>query len=581
MVISDDDLFPIILLIPLLLLGACQKNWHIHDPDAELSAHDFRALSFPPVAQSGASGSKAMGEWMPPAEEEDTLAPWAPPDITFNLSGDFSITGLVKQIAQKAQVSLVLDPSLEGTVHYEAKARSLSQIIDDLSNHHNLRIEFVKGSLVVKKDRPYVHVYDVKFMNINRSTSRSMTLNTSIHGLGSAENGVKGTGSTSQLSEDATMDVWVEVQANLEALLGSAASDKRKKEREGGEINTRDVSMGRPQPGGVWTSSREETQKDVPYYTFNKMAGLLLVNCPHRLHKIIEQYLASIKRAIGRQVLIEAKVIEIKLKDEYRNGINWESAFQGALNFETHFADSARQSFFSGVISPQNLVSVSFAGGGLTGLLGLLSAFGTVRTLSSPRLTVMHNQSAVIKVADNLVFFRVKYDRQYYNTERRAALQNTTVQSFIETVPVGFIMVVQPTIDEKENRITLTLRPTLSSVMGLRQDPAVQLMAKEDNKKVQSEIPIIAVREMDSVLHVRSGEVVVLGGLMQQSAENVTAGVPGLEETPLNFFTHSTRRDSFVRELVILLRATILESASLQEADRRLVTKYVQDPRPF
>ena len=76
-----------------------------------------------------------------------------------------------------------------------------------------------------------MHVYDVKFMNINRSTSRSMTLNNSIHGLGSAENGVKGTGSTSQLSEDATMDVWVEVQANLEALLGSAASDNRKKER--------------------------------------------------------------------------------------------------------------------------------------------------------------------------------------------------------------------------------------------------------------------------------------------------------------------------------------------------------------
>lgn len=64
--------------------------------------------------------------------------------------------------------------------------------------------------------------------------------------------------------------------------------------------------MGRPQLGGVWTSSREETQKDVPYYTFNKMAGLLLVNCSHRLHKIIEQYLNSIKRAIGRQVLIEA-----------------------------------------------------------------------------------------------------------------------------------------------------------------------------------------------------------------------------------------------------------------------------------
>ncbi|MFN9938981.1 MAG: type II and III secretion system protein, partial [bacterium] len=148
-----------------------------------------------------------------------------------------------------------------------------------------------------------------------------------------------------------------------------------------------------------------------------------------------------------------------------------------------------------------------------------LQEFGFVRTLSSPRITVMNNQTAILKVAQNKVYFRLNYDKIYNSLNNR---ENTTVSSDIQTVPIGLIMLVQPSIDLNTGEILLFLRPSISRLTKTVSDPAIDIAFNSsiniDSNKLtsptQSMIPVVEVREIDSVLRLHNKEMAILGGLM-------------------------------------------------------------------
>ena len=217
-------------------------------------------------------------------------------------------------------------------------------------------------------------------------------------------------------------------------------------------------------------------------------------------------------------------------------------------------------------------------------VLTFMETFGTVRTLSSPRLTVLNNQAAVLKVADNLTFFRVKTDVRttFNNAVNNGYQENLVSESQIDSVPVGFIMTVQPSIDPHTREIVLYLKPTITSVKHLRTDPSVDLTAKRYNLEgVKSEIPVISVREIDSILRMESGSISILGGLMQESSNNISSGLPGFGETPLQFLTHGKSNDHIITELVIFIKATIAGRRKKFPHDTHLYQKFFNDPRPL
>ena len=144
-------------------------------------------------------------------------------------------------------------------------------------------------------------------------------------------------------------------------------------------------------------------------------------------------------------------------------------------------------------------------------------------------------------------------------------------------------MTVQPSIDPISRDITLTLRPTISRVVGVREDPSVQIVNNSFNtssKTVKSEVPVVAVREMDSVLRIKSGQVAILGGLMIEGGDNLEAGLPGSKTGPLGFFLGGQRKANAMVELVIFLKATIVDSPKVTAADHRVYTEFTRDPRP-
>jgi general secretion pathway protein D len=225
---------------------------------------------------------------------------------------------------------------------------------------------------------------------------------------------------------------------------------------------------------------------------------------------------------------------------------------------------------------------------GLSAVVGLIEKFGSVKTLSSPRITVMSNQTAVLKVTNNEVIYLPELQRQYATVadNRSTDFLSTTIR----TIPEGLMMSVLPSVDAKNNTVLLSLRPTVSKIIGYKDVPFLyQTMTFAGNqtdtgagKEIQScKIPVIAVRELDSVLRLNSGQIVVMGGLMREVSQNNREGLPELSGA--DFLFGSDEKSTEVTELVIFLRATILRKGGRvhHEADKKAYDKFANDPRPL
>jgi general secretion pathway protein D len=247
--------------------------------------------------------------------------------------------------------------------------------------------------------------------------------------------------------------------------------------------------------------------------------------------------------------LIEATIVEVTLSDRYQAGIDWNliqtnSSGQTELIGSQFLTDNA-------LIDP--VFSITHIGDDLAVALKALSSFGDISVMSSPKIMALNNQTALLKVVDNLVYFTVDVTVEN-GTEGSPALY--TYETDINTVPVGFVMSVTPYINEFDN-VTLNIRPTISRVIGQARDPNPALVLGG----VISEIPVIQVREVESILKIPNGEIAVIGGLMQDEKDNSNNSVPMASKIPFlgKLFSYE---DKLVKksELVILIKPVVIKS---------------------
>lgn len=329
------------------------------------------------------------------------------------------------------------------------------------------------------------------------------------------------------------------------------------------------------------------------YYSLNKQAGIVTVFATSRQHKLVKQYLEQVKAAIGTQVLIEAKVVEVTLADAFKTGINWRTLFDKNYNFAAPLGISSTSAtgattttlptvgpaFDSFTKATTGALTMGYLSTDINALVSLVKEYGTVRTLSSPRLTVLNNQTAVLKVAENEVYF--KTDIQ---TTTNNGVSSTTYSSTMNTVPIGLVMTVQPSVNLDNDEISLGLRPTISRIARRVNDPAVDLQAAAAGSNVTSAVPVVEVREMDSVVTIPTGRTIIMGGLMQERGQKDTQAIPGAADIPLLGNLFKAQSDSIsVTELVVFIRASVIRSPekSVNTADRDLYQKFTRDPRPL
>jgi general secretion pathway protein D len=230
-------------------------------------------------------------------------------------------------------------------------------------------------------------------------------------------------------------------------------------------------------------------------------------------------------------------------------------------------------------------------GGDLGAVLALTQTFGTTRTLSSPRLSEINNQQAVLTFAKNAVYYDCTYEPASQSTSSSAPTTSTEASLDCEqkTVPLGIIMSILPSINLDTQEVTLNVRPTLTRQVDIATSPVTGFLKSQAATAAAADAippittPVIESREIDSITKVKSGGVMIIGGLMEDASRNTETGAPGLGELPVfgNLFK-SRSEDSSKRELIIFIKATIVNSdGSTHQVDRKIYEKFVTDPRPL
>lgn len=599
------------------------------DPDAGLDRDDIRDELRP---KTPALRTDKYNEPAIPNVSQLLIDPKAPTVgkdklITLNVTEEIPLKEVLVELARRADIDIELDPNIKGGIIFRAKDKPFSEVIDRICELTGLRYSVVNGVLKVERDFPYVENYHVDFLNLNRSNTGGVNISTQVlSGGGSGEGGGGNltSGSQSALKSDSEGDLWKSVEENIKNILANYGKNSPGISEEAIDRTASDDGLGevlgetpRAQPTAppaagqvVKTPPPPPANKDISpkvkgeaanasdivpsgssLLSMNKQAGVIAVLGNQRQHREITKYLDQIKRQQSAQVLIEAKVVEVTLSESHKNGIDWSIAAKSLMGLPdikigSQFSDaslkedgSTPDNFFAVALPNQELLGIK--GLNLDGFIAFAEGFGVTRTLSSPRINAMNNQQAVLTFAKNLVYFEV--DIQQNNTSNTTGTQNTVnVSSTPRTVPLGVILNIQPSINLDTNEITMNVRPTLTRQKGSVADPAVALQAAEQQISLTSEIPIIEVRELDSILKIKSGQVMVIGGLMEERVGNTDAGVPYLSKMPFtgNLFKKSDKSTEVV-ETVIFIKATIVPGFGVDPADKKLYRKFTNDRRPL
>lgn len=288
----------------------------------------------------------------------------------------------------------------------------------------------------------------------------------------------------------------------------------------------------------------------------NTEGGLIAVRATGRQHEKIREFLDLVTSSAKRQVLIEATIMEVRLNREYQQGINW-SRLTGSLRLNQGQVGTLALPSAAAPNASPGIFLLNYMKDSFTTTIQLLESFGKVKVLSSPKISVLNNQTAMLKVVDNNVFFTIKVTPAV-TSSTGTIITPATYESKLETVPVGFVMSVTPQISDSDV-VTLNVRPTITRIVGYVQDPNPALA------NVQSRVPVIQARELESIMKVDSGQIAVMGGLMQDSIDNTKDGVPGLSSLPVvgNLFTYRNEA-STKTELVIFMRPVVVKDASIE-----------------
>jgi MSHA biogenesis protein MshL len=471
---------------------------------------------------------------------------------------------LLFALARDAKLNVDIHPDIGGTVTLNAIDQTLPQLLTRISRQVDLRYEIDGQNLVVMRDSPYLRVYRVDYVNMVRDSRSVAQLSTQVAATQTGVAAGAQNNSTSTINSVSVNKFWDTLVSNIKEIL-----QETDKVLPAGAAAAAAIPVV-AQPGGAAVpaaplATPSSTFREAASVISNPETGILNIRATSRQHEKVQEFLDHVMSNAKRQVLIEATVAEVQLNNQYQRGIDWQRLRSGATTTGVPAFGTGSSGLEFGQASggtPAGVNTNAFVfGGAITSLnfnfaLRLLESFGDVKVLSSPKISVLNNQTAVLKVVDNLVYFTIKADT---TTSQTTSL--TTFTTTLNSVPVGFILSLVPQISDTDT-VVLNLRPTISRKIGDVPDPNPALAAS--NPPVTSLIPVIQTREMESVLRMQSGQVAVLGGLMQDARSSTEDTIPGVNQIPgLGSLLEQRREVNQKTELVIFLRAIVIRDASL------------------
>lgn len=506
---------------------------------------------------------------IPQPLQQDFLQP-EEPQATFSVSVNaVPAQELLLALARDAGINIDIHPGISGNVTLNALDQTLEQILHRIARQVDMRYTLEQGTLFVLPDTPYLKHYRIDYVNLNRDTEGAIANTERIGTPATGNPDARGSHSSLTIQNTGANHFWSTLAQNLRDLLQErdpplpdGSSETLVQQTPGHGTAAKAAPKGiegtvASTPAATeLTLTRRSTYRAATDVIVNPENGLISVRATDKQHARIAAFIDAVMTSAQRQVLIEATVVEVRLNKQYQQGINWSvlrahgSATQ-APGGETG-ASSGRVAQTTASLFVLDYLNPNSRLGNLAASLTLLESFGNVRVLSSPKLSVLNNQTAMLRVVDNLVYFTVKAETTTNQTH-----SVTTYTTTPNTLPIGFTMSVTPRIND-DDTVQINLRPSISRLLGYVDDPNPALT-------VPSRIPITSTREMESILTIADRQTAVMGGLMQDESSNNTDAVPGLSTLPLAGELFKQRNDVARKtELVIFLRPLIKHDVPLR-----------------
>ena len=537
-----------------MLLGACQAmNPYLWKGDA--AKHTDETLR-----QAARDSTPAA---LPQDVRDALLPPLSVPrpeggSATVDPRFDIAVSGaparqVFAQIVDGTRYSMIVHPDVKGAISLNLKGVSVEDALRAIREVYGYEYRRDGDRFFIFGTGIQTRIFQVDYLNLTRKgTSDTRVQPGELHlgggGGGEGEQGGRGV----HLSTASTADFWKELRDTLTSMIGGSAE-------EGATGNAGDR-----------------------FIAVNAASGQVVVRAFPRELRAVEEYLAAMQNAIARQVVLEAKIINVELNDKYQAGVNW-AVLQGSSIFGMTGGGTI---FNGGVLDgvseiggnfgdlngvlPSGTTTSAFGGAfsiatqatDFASFIELLKAQGDVHVLSSPRVSTVNNQKAIIKVGGDEFFVTGI-------TSTPSSVLGGQPTTTIEVTPYfsGIVLDVTPQIDQA-GVVTLHIHPSVSAVDERSKTLVVS--------NALSNIPFAtsSIQESDNVVRARSGQVIVIGGLMKESTVDESAGIPLLSDLPgIGALFKHNRVVKLKQELVILLKPTVIEAsaswASLIEPSER------------
>lgn len=528
-------------LLVLLLLSACSTGGGTKSGVTEKLKQEMDAAAASNEAAKPEAVDQAL---LPPLVASPAQADNKPLETKFDLAvNNTPAKHVFMAIVSGTHYSVLVHPEVGGYISLTLKNVTVFDALEAIREMYGYDYRVEGSRIYIQPLTLQTRLFQVSYLTGQREGKSSLRVASG--SVGDSTIGTSGAGTTTGTSRDSSKvtmssnaDFWDELSKALKAIVG------------------------------------EEKGRNV---VISPMSGVIVIRAMPDELKNVSAYLKASQISIERQVILEAKIVEVQLNDSFQSGVNW-SAFKtgansrlsaGTISSGTSLANSG--SMTNGIITSTagtnmssqsatslpagaiagTLFGLAFQSSNFAALLNFLESQGNVHVLSSPRIATLNNQKAVLKVGTD----------EFFVTEVSGGTQSTsTVAGTAPTVKVqpffsGIALDVTPRIDEN-NEIILHVHPAVSTVSTVNK--TIDLGSSGGTVANIYNLPLASssISETDSIVRARDGQIVAIGGLMRQAEVNDESGLPML---PKMLFGQTSKRTE-KRELIILLKPTVVDS---------------------
>jgi MSHA biogenesis protein MshL len=455
------------------------------------------------------------------------------PSTRVNVSATNEPLGdVVARTARQAGLTAIIDPGVRGTVTRHLQSVSLPDAMTSLLGNQ-FQYQVRDGALVVTPIRLVQRTYTVDYLTMSRiSSSSTLVYRGTNGGTGGAP-----TSGADAIQSNSQVDVWGELTQQLESIVFGNA-----------DTNPQNRASSNP---GARPYQRCDQASGV-CLRISPLASLVDVTASAEKQDEVARYVGLFSSAVNRQVLIRAQVVEVGLDRNQNYGVDW----QAVLNSAKLALSATAKTSAAFATDPASTVtgnSASFNLGigdvTLTAVLNALEKVGNVEVVAKPWTNALNQQKASFAVTRQEQFYTIA--RTPIVSPATGAITGYSEVPVLQTATVGLVFDVLPQISDK-NVVMMAIRPSVTSISG-RTD------ILNNDGKVQGTLPVTEHRESDTMARVRSGETIMIGGLIQKQTSTVRAGIPVLMNIPIigRAFS-STRIVEKSSELVIFLTPEII-----------------------